>query len=133
MSAKKFNTRIILPSKTLIEKEVGLVNAPGDDGIFGVLAEHSNFVSALKVGILQLFTNETSENYFIYGGICEVRDNSVNIITEFAADIGRADKNVVNKEISSLKDDLLKEHQDEANKQIINNKITRLNSLLEFI
>jgi F-type H+-transporting ATPase subunit epsilon len=46
------NLRIIIPTKILIDQEVTKVVAEAEDGSFGILPKHIDFVAALIPGIL---------------------------------------------------------------------------------
>ena len=49
--AKPFLLRLLTPYQSLFEGDVDAVIVPGEHGEFGVLAQHTKFVTTLKPGI----------------------------------------------------------------------------------
>lgn len=77
--------RVILPTKVLIDKEVTKVVAEAEDGSFGVLPKHIDFVASLVPGILTFQSADGEEFLAIDEGIlvkcgAEVRVSARNAV-----------------------------------------------------
>ncbi len=97
-SAPAFVTKIVTRNEELFADEVVSVVAPGQEGCFGVKANHAPFVAALGIGELRLTTPDNQTHYFaIAGGIAEVQDNALVVLADIGErtldiDIARAEE-----------------------------------------
>lgn len=55
--------KVLLPTKVLVDQEVGKVVAEAHNGSFGILPRHIDFVAALAPGILLYETTDAEERY----------------------------------------------------------------------
>jgi len=129
----KILVRIILPSKVILETEANLVNIPGTNGEFGVLAGHVKLVSNIDIGVVTLFSSEKEIRYFVHGGVAQVTGQELNIVSEFAVDLNKSSKADILNTISNLKSDFLEEEQESMEADIISNKIEKYESLVNFL
>lgn len=80
---------LVTPEKLLFSGEVGMVEAPGMEGDFGVLAGHMNFISTLRPGIVTIHhAGNDNLRLFVTGGVAEVTPERCIILAEAAEDIG---------------------------------------------
>jgi len=76
---------ILTPAKTLIEENVDEVTLPGKLGEMGILPGHTHLISELDIGVVVY----KEANYdklraaFISGGIVEIKDDVVKILTPY--------------------------------------------------
>lgn len=84
MSKKQLNLKIITPSKTLVDEAVDSVYSTAVDGEFGVLPEHIPFMTALKIGVTKYNKGNETEYISTIGGIFQISDNNVVILTDAA-------------------------------------------------
>ena len=54
---KTFFFELITPSKNLIADDFYMVVVPGEEGDFGVLPNHSNLISQIRPGVLNIYKN----------------------------------------------------------------------------
>jgi F-type H+-transporting ATPase subunit epsilon len=74
---------IVTPTEKFFEGEVIAVNAPGDDGHFGVLENHAPFLTTLKNGEVKAIISDKEEKIFkITGGLADINNNIVKILAE---------------------------------------------------
>ena len=73
---------LVTPEKLVLRREVDQACIPGILGEFGILAEHTPFVSILGVGTLTLFEGNKKEKFVINGGFAEVSRDRIIILTE---------------------------------------------------
>lgn len=132
--------KIITPSSIVFESNVSMVNIPGVDGIFGVLPGHASLISSVKQGIVKIFDKNNIYNYFVDGAVAHVTGQELRITTEFAIDINKVDKSIINNQLDDLQKQLRDQNSSisEDSKQyfigdIIKNKIEKYQNLLNYI
>lgn len=125
--------RILLPSKTFLEVVVDQVNIPGTQGVFGVLPQAARFISSINIGIVSLFNNNIEMKYYIHGGIAQIKDNEVNIMTEYAASISKSNKPMVTKEIIALREKATLVPHSSIEAKILKTKIEQYQALLNVL
>ncbi len=81
--ADTLQLEVVTPEKTVISEKVRIVTAPGSEGEFGVLAGHTPFLTALKIGVLT-FKDEAGAEHkvFVNNGFAETLPNQVTILAE---------------------------------------------------
>jgi F-type H+-transporting ATPase subunit epsilon len=83
--AETFQLRVVTPERTVMQRDVVSVMAPGSNGYFGVLAHHAPMLAEIGVG--RLTTTEDGDKQTILavsGGFAEVRGNSMTILADAA-------------------------------------------------
>src|SRR5262245_32093969 len=80
--AGSLTLRVITPDRIALDQPVESVRVPGADGQLGVLPRHAPMVAVLDVGILRYRAEGKPQAMFVSGGFCEVRDNTVRVVTE---------------------------------------------------
>ncbi len=74
---------VISPQKTIYTaSDIHLLQLPGIDGSFEILQRHAPMVALLKEGRIRIVKdNNAEESIEINGGIAEVRENKIVILT----------------------------------------------------
>ncbi|MBI4374030.1 MAG: ATP synthase F1 subunit epsilon [Deltaproteobacteria bacterium] len=80
----KLKLTIVTPEKPIASEEVDEVTIPGIRGEFGVLPEHTTFLTGLDQGTLTYKKQGSSKSFQISGGFCEVRENQVTVFADSA-------------------------------------------------
>lgn len=96
--------KVILPMKVLIDQEVTKVVAEAEDGSFGILPKHIDFVAALVQGIVSFESDNGEEFLAIDEGILVKCASDVMISTRKAVrskDLGEL-KKIVENEFKTL-------------------------------
>ena len=75
---------IVTPYGHIFTEEVEEVLAPGSEGEFGVLPEHSAFLTTLKIGILTYKKGSETGHIFVNWGYAEVGPDKVTILADSA-------------------------------------------------
>ena len=74
---------IITPQEKLFEGEVSYVKFPGTDGEFGVLNNHAAIISTLTKGTIEVTdTNNVRNNFKINGGVIELKNNKIIVLSD---------------------------------------------------
>ena len=74
---------ITTPDNQIFSGDAVLVQLPGSDGLFEILQNHAPMIAALGPGKIKV-QDETGKLQFfdIRGGVCEVRDNIIMVLSE---------------------------------------------------
>jgi F-type H+-transporting ATPase subunit epsilon len=83
--AGNIRLEIVTPEKAVVNEDAEIVMAPGTLGEFGVLIDHTPFMTTLKTGTLRFKDADGQERYvFISGGFAEALPDRVTILAESA-------------------------------------------------
>lgn len=104
--ADSLNLKVITPSKLVIDEEVDEVVAPGDSGEFGVLPGHVPFITTLMPGELTYKINGVGKSMIIGGGIAEVSDDRVFVLTDSVLKSDEIDPEAARREAESILEQL---------------------------
>jgi F-type H+-transporting ATPase subunit epsilon len=86
--AKLLRINVVTVDGQSLEDEAVSVRAPGGRGAFGVLHNHAPMVSTLSDGVLQWRRADgTTRRVKISGGLCEVSNNTVTVLTNKMAEL----------------------------------------------
>lgn len=80
----RFQLRIVTPARFVLDEEVREVTAPGTAGEFGVLPDHTTFLSSLEIGALRYRTDRAVRAVAIRGGFAEVNRNVMTVLADAA-------------------------------------------------
>lgn len=87
-TASKYKTiyfELISPDKQLISEDVLRVVASSETGEIGILPNHADLVAKLGSAPLRYWDSRGTENVVaVLGGVIEVKDNRITVITDFA-------------------------------------------------
>jgi F-type H+-transporting ATPase subunit epsilon len=73
---------VITPVNLVVDERVDEVVAPGEAGEFGVLPGHVPFITILAEGELKYKKGSLEKKMIVEGGIAEVRDDKVTVLTD---------------------------------------------------
>ena len=80
----QIHLEVVTPTGPVISDEVDIVTAPGHGGEFGILANHSPFLSTIKTGTLSFKKGKETKYLMVSGGFSEVSNNKVTFLVESA-------------------------------------------------
>ena len=80
----QIHLEVVTPTGPVISDEVDIVTAPGHGGEFGILANHSPFLSTIKTGTLSYKKDKETKYLMVSGGFSEVSNNKVTFLVESA-------------------------------------------------
>lgn len=75
---------LVTPERPLVSEEVDELIAPGYEGEFGVLPEHTQYLSILAVGVLRYRRGDEVRKVAVGGGFAEVTPDRVVILADVA-------------------------------------------------
>lgn len=82
--ASKILLELVTPERLLLSEEVDEVVAPGYEGEFGVLPEHTQYLAILNIGLLRYRKGSESRVIALGGGFAEVTPERVVVLAETA-------------------------------------------------
>ncbi len=130
---KTFLFELITPNKNLISGEFDMVVVPGEEGDFGVLPHHSNLISQIRPGILNIYKNDKiDKSFFLYSGFAEVSNNKLIVLSETAFDINEFKLNTY-KDIISKYEKLKNQTKTESEILFFEKKIKEANTIIEIL
>ena len=130
---KTFLFELTTPSKNLISGEFDMVVVPGEEGDFGVLPNHSNLISQIRPGILNIYKNDKiDKSFFLYSGFAEVSNNKLIVLSETAFDINEFKLNAYKDSISKY-EKLKNQTKIESEILFFEKKIKEINTIIEIL
>jgi F-type H+-transporting ATPase subunit epsilon len=82
--AETLHLRVVTPERLLLDEDVDDVTAPGAEGEFGVLPNHTTFLSSLQPGRLMYKRSGQTHAMAVSGGFAEVVNNTMTVLTDSA-------------------------------------------------
>jgi F-type H+-transporting ATPase subunit epsilon len=83
-----------------------MVEAPGVEGIFGVLPNHAPFMSVLAPGVVKVRKGGDERRIFVRGGFAEVTPVGLTILAEEAIPVAELSRDMISARIKDAEEDL---------------------------
>lgn len=80
----RIRLELVTPERLLVSEEVDEVVAPGYEGEFGVLPEHTQYLAILRIGVLRYRTGDRVQKVAVGGGFAEVTPERVVVMADVA-------------------------------------------------
>ena len=113
-----FHFDLVSPEKIAFSGEVDQVDVPGLEGDFGVLAGHAPFVAAVRPGILTVTTGSTHQKIIVLGGLAEVSEKGLTLLTEVATSLDELDRTAFAEQIAAMEAKLAEKEGNELDRGI---------------
>lgn len=119
-----FQFELVSPERILVSEEVKMVVVPGEEGDFGVLAQHAPLLSSIRPGIVSV-TTLTGEvrRIFVAGGFADVSPSLLSVLAEEAVSVSDLDKGELEQNLKNLEDDLSFAKDDPAKSALLSSQI----------
>ena len=105
--ADKVAFQLVAPERLLTSAEVDMVVVPGSEGDFGVLPQHSLFMSVLRPGVIETYEGgQVSGRIFVGGGFAEVNARGCTVLAEEALPVEEIDLERARARPSAAQNDL---------------------------
>jgi F-type H+-transporting ATPase subunit epsilon len=79
--------KIITPDRIVLDTQVDQVTATAIDGQLSILPKHEPLITALAIDVLHYKVNNQEETVAVLGGLLEVGENVVTVLSD-TADLG---------------------------------------------
>ena len=130
---KTFLFELTTPRKNLISGEFDMVVVPGEEGDFGVLPNHSNLISQIRPGVLNIYkNNKIDKSFFLYSGFAEVSNNKLIVLSETAFDVTEFKLNTYKDRVSKY-EKLKNQTRNESEILFFEKKIKEINTIIEIL
>jgi F-type H+-transporting ATPase subunit epsilon len=87
-----FGLSIVTPEGTVVEAQVDHVVAPGQEGEFGVLPGHENFLMPLRPGVLRYGSGGQQSKVAVASGFAEVTGERMTVLVDSAEQPDQIDR-----------------------------------------
>ena len=82
--ASTIRLEVVTPERLLVSEDVDEIVAPGYEGEFGVLPEHTQYLAILAIGILRYRKGSDVRKMAVGGGFAEVMPDRVVVMADVA-------------------------------------------------
>src|SRR5512134_2241526 len=82
--ASTIRLEVVTPERLLVSEDVDEIVAPGYEGEFGVLPEHTQYLAILAIGILRYRKGSDVRKLALGGGFAEVMPDRVVVMADVA-------------------------------------------------
>jgi len=83
-----FKLEVITPNGVIFDNDAVEVTLPGEEGEFGVLAQHAALTTLLKAGVIDIVTSEKkTESIVVNWGVVQVNESKVTVLVDGAVAI----------------------------------------------
>ena len=96
-----FQFELVSPEKLLFSGEVEAVIAPGTEGEFTVLKDHSAFMTTLRPGKITVRGGGANEEMYVRGGFADVAPTGFTILADYAIPLKDLDGSVIDRDIEA--------------------------------
>ncbi|WP_420412444.1 F0F1 ATP synthase subunit epsilon [Roseibium sp.] len=129
--AELFQFELVSPERQLLSDEVAEVVIPGTEGEFGVLKNHSPFMSTIKPGILKVRNGGGAwDEYFVRGGFADVAPGGLTVLAEQAIPVSEISADQLAQAIKNAEEDVA-DAKDDDTKQKAEMTLSQLKDVAE--
>ena len=118
----------VSPERVLFSGEVDQVDLPGAEGDMGILAGHAPLVTALRPGIVTIYSGTSREPVVVVGGFAEVSPAGLTILADQAMPRADFDTAMLASEIKDAEEDVA-DAADGAQRDKLARRLDQLKSL----
>ena len=122
-----FNFKVVTPERTYLEGEASMVVLPGIEGDLGILPDHSNIITSIRPGFVNIDSTDNHQ-FFVEEGFIKFSENELLVIAVGIVNKDEVNNDLLNEKIEQLLDQI--EGADGKNKSKIQNKIDCLKLLI---
>ena len=120
-----FSFKLVTPEKIYLEGQAEQITVPGVEGDIGFLAQHTNFITSIRPGIIKVVKDDnTNVQFYVDGGFVKFTDNELLLVAEEVAD-----ENEINTDFISSKIEEYNKLMSNASESEKNKIMTKLDSL----
>jgi F-type H+-transporting ATPase subunit epsilon len=107
-TAENFDFELVSPERKLMSEKAWQVTIPGQEGNFGVRANHSSVVSSIRPGVVEIISTQGAAptKIFIAGGFADVTASNCIILAEEAMMLEDLNQDQIEKDIADLEKSL---------------------------
>ncbi len=104
---KTFQFELVSPERVLASEQAHMVTIPGENGEFGVLADHIPLLSSIRPGVVAVYTTSGEvKKIFVGGGFADVKENVCSVLAEEAINVTDLNRSQLEETLKNLKEDV---------------------------
>ena len=112
-----FSFKLVTPEKIYLEGQAELITVPGVEGDIGFLAQHTNFITSIRPGIIKVIRDDnTNVQFYVDGGFVKFSDNELLLVAEEVADEDDINTEFISKKIEAYNELMSNASDSEKNK-----------------
>ncbi len=123
-----FHFELVSPERLIFSGDVAQVDVPGEEGEFGVFADHAPYVATLKPGVLTIYREGTPQRIVVRGGFAEVGPTGLTVLAEQATPVSEIDAAAIAQAIKDAEEDV-SDAENEAARDKARSRLEQLNTL----
>lgn len=105
--AQPFQFELVSPERLLLSEKVLEVTVPGSEGEFGVLKDHSPFMSTVRPGLLKVRKDGGQiVEFFVRGGFADVNGSGLTVLAEQAIPVSELKGDMLAQQVKDAEDDV---------------------------
>lgn len=114
--ADLFQFELVSTERQLLSEKVAEVVVPGSEGEFGVLKDHSPFISTLKAGLLKVRGEAGSwDEFFVRGGFADIAaGGGLTVLAEQAIPVSEISHEELDQAVTNAQEDVSDAKDDQA-------------------
>lgn len=98
---------LVSPERVLASEDVDMVVLPGEEGDFGVLAQHAPVLSLLRPGVIATYQGDRPQRrIFVAGGFAEVNERGCIVLAEQAEPVEEINRGAAEQAVRDAEEDL---------------------------
>ena len=131
MAEGKIEFELVSPEKLLLSERVDMVVVPGEEGNFGVLAQHAPLISAVRPGVIDVHNGgKVTEQIFVAGGFAEVTPARCTVLAEQAVPIAEIDRSAAEQRLKDAQEDVA-DAKDDAERLAAEKQVTVAEAMIQ--
>jgi F-type H+-transporting ATPase subunit epsilon len=105
--AQPFQFELVSPERLLLSEKVLEVTVPGSEGEFGVLKDHSPFMSTVRPGLLKVRKDGGQiVEFFVRGGFADVNGSGLTVLAEQAIPVSELKGDMLALQVKDAEEDV---------------------------
>jgi F-type H+-transporting ATPase subunit epsilon len=126
-----FQCTVVTPEAQILDQQITGATVPGFDGMIGIETGRAPILLRLGAGKLTLHVSgKTDVVYFIEGGVAQMKDNKLTILTDKASSLDSLKADEARKELETLRNPGAMDEEQFATHQ---KKVQRANAVLRAV
>ena len=118
--SSKLNCDFVSPMLSIFSGEVDSILIPAKEGDAEILPQHAPFMTALRVGVVEIkLTDSENLKFLIDGGFADIALDQVTLLAERSFDLAKSSKEDFDKIINDVAKDIEKSEDDREKEDLL--------------
>ena len=118
--SSKLNFDFVSPMSSIFSGEVDSILIPAKEGDAEILPQHAPFMTALRVGVVEIkLTDSENLKFLIDGGFADIALDQVTLLAERSFDLVKSSKEDFDKIINDIEKDIEKSEDDREKEDLL--------------